>query len=132
MCVYLRSKFQVSSIILTSFRQMGGGNFTPNPPTHTPTLKRTPKKPTQIRVKQFAPDLNSLILKTLLLNNSIDKGHGRFFMNKVLYDMRSNLNDLNSGTGPDRVYSFFFHEADETFYICLMLKFQKLDVKFSN
>ena len=26
MCVYLRTKFQVSSVILTSFRQ--GGNFT--------------------------------------------------------------------------------------------------------
>ena len=36
-----------SSIILTSFRQEGGGgsNFIP------PTLKQTPKKPTQIRVK---------------------------------------------------------------------------------
>ena len=30
MCVYLRAKFQVSSIILTSFRQ--GGSFTPPPP----------------------------------------------------------------------------------------------------
>ena len=53
MDVYLRAKFYVSSIILTSFRQDGGGegvgegNFTPLPLTS----KRTPKKPTQIRVK---------------------------------------------------------------------------------
>ena len=39
MCVYLRTKFQVSGIILTSFRQGGGGNFTLLPPS-----KRTPKK----------------------------------------------------------------------------------------
>ena len=38
MDVYLRTKFEVSSIILTSFRQRG--NFTP-----PPTSKRTPKKP---------------------------------------------------------------------------------------
>ena len=46
MGLYLRAKFEVSSIILTSFRQGGWGNFTTCPP---PT-KRTPKKPTQIRV----------------------------------------------------------------------------------
>ena len=42
MSVYLRAKFEVSNVILTGFRQ--GGNF-----TH-PTSKRTPKKPSQIRV----------------------------------------------------------------------------------
>ena len=50
MAVYLRVKFEVSSVILTSFKQgrVGGwGNFTP-----PPTSKRTPKKPTQIRVKK--------------------------------------------------------------------------------
>ena len=47
MDVYLQAKFEVSSIILTGFRQ--GGNFTP-----PPTSKRTPKKPTQIRVKNEA------------------------------------------------------------------------------
>ena len=47
--MYLRAKFEVSSIILTSFRQWGGGdsNFIP------PTLKQIPKKPTQIRVKEL-------------------------------------------------------------------------------
>ena len=51
MCVYLRAKCEVSSMILTSFTQTGrggeGGNFTP-----PPTSKRIPKKPTQIRIKQ--------------------------------------------------------------------------------
>ena len=43
MGLYLRAKFHVSSIILTKFRQ---GVILP-----PPTSKRTPKKPTQIRVK---------------------------------------------------------------------------------
>ena len=41
----LRTKFQVPSIILSSFRQGGVGILSP------PTSKQTPKKPTQIRVK---------------------------------------------------------------------------------
>ena len=51
MGVYLRAKFEVSSIILTSFRlERGWGDFTP--PHYPPaSSKRTPKKPTQIRVK---------------------------------------------------------------------------------
>ena len=44
MVVYLCAKFEVCSIILTSFRQEGS-NSPPAPP------KQTPKKPTQIRVK---------------------------------------------------------------------------------
>ena len=46
MCVYLRTKFQVSSIVLTSFRQVVEVVLLPN-------LKTTPKKNTQIRVKLF-------------------------------------------------------------------------------
>ena len=38
--VYLRAKFEVSSIILTSFRQ--GGNFTPPPPQNE-SLKSPPR-----------------------------------------------------------------------------------------
>ena len=45
MCLYLRNNFHVSSIILTSFKQ--GVILTP------PTAKRTPKKPTQIRVNEL-------------------------------------------------------------------------------
>ena len=45
MGVYLRAKCEVSSIILTSFRQGVTSH-------HPPTSKQTPKKPTQIRVKQ--------------------------------------------------------------------------------
>ena len=53
MDVYLRGKFEVSSIVLTIFRQGGrdGGGKFPSPPTS----KRTPKKPTQIRVKEKCP-----------------------------------------------------------------------------
>ena len=47
MCVYLRTKFQVSSIIVMSFRQ--GVILPPQP---HPTAKQTPKKPTQIRVNK--------------------------------------------------------------------------------
>ena len=45
LCVYLCTKFQASSIIITSFKQ---GVILP-PPTHH-TSKQTLKKPTQIRV----------------------------------------------------------------------------------
>ena len=45
--MYFRTKFQISSIILTSFRQ--GSDFT-TPPT---TPKQTTKKPTLIRVKSL-------------------------------------------------------------------------------
>ena len=46
MGVYLRAKFEVSSVILTGFRR-GGGNFTPHP---LPPQNQTPKKLIQIRV----------------------------------------------------------------------------------
>ena len=59
MCVYLRTKFQVSSIILTSFRRgRGVGNFTPPlSTTHTRTHARTHARThththTEIRVKR--------------------------------------------------------------------------------
>ena len=45
MSVYLRPKFEVSSIILTGVRQGGGVILLP------PTSKGTPKKPIEIRVK---------------------------------------------------------------------------------
>ena len=48
-CVYLRARFQVSSIIRTSFRR--GGNFTLR------TTKNTPKSPSRL-------GLSSLDLKT--------------------------------------------------------------------
>ena len=53
MSVYLRTNFQTSSIILTSFIQGGGGggNFIPN--------KRTPKNPPRLGLKHF----KGLILK---------------------------------------------------------------------
>ena len=47
MRVYLPAKFQVSGIILTSFKQ--GEVILPHPPP--PISRRTPKKPTQISVK---------------------------------------------------------------------------------
>ena len=53
MDVYFRANFQVSSILLTSFRQRwgGGGGVILTPPI----LKRTPEKSTQIRVNAM-PD----------------------------------------------------------------------------
>ena len=58
MGVYLRTKFQVSSMILTGFRLGGGGGgggnmFTPPKQPYPPPLpasKRNPKMHTQIRV----------------------------------------------------------------------------------
>ena len=51
MCVYLCTKFQVYSIIVTSFTQGGGGGGGEKILPH-PTSKRNPKKRTQIRVKK--------------------------------------------------------------------------------
>ena len=45
MCVYVRTKFQVSSIILTSFRR-----YVILPTPLLPAKKRTPKNPTQTKV----------------------------------------------------------------------------------
>ena len=55
--VYFYAKFEVSSIIVTSFRQG-------NPPT---TSKRTPKKPTQIRAKVWKLFLHSFIVSDILV-----------------------------------------------------------------
>ena len=60
MRVYFRTKFQVSSIILTSFRLgRGGGGVILPPPNTSKRTKRTPKKPTQIRVR-LADEENEL------------------------------------------------------------------------
>ena len=61
MRVYLRTKFQVFSIILTSFRlgRGEGGRVILPPPNTSKRTKRTPKKPTQIRVK-LADEENEL------------------------------------------------------------------------
>ena len=49
MCVYLHAKFEVSSIILTSFRQ--GDIFTPPPPQYE-LLKSSPRvKPQPVRAR---------------------------------------------------------------------------------
>ena len=61
MCVYLHTKFKVSSITLTSFRQDGGEVFYP-PPT---TSNRTPKKPNQIRVKDLFLTTDKSALKRI-------------------------------------------------------------------
>ena len=67
MCVCLPTKFQVSSIILTSFRQSFSFSFNPPPPTSI----RTPKKlPLQIRLKQ----------RSLAINHSIVLRNGATFL----------------------------------------------------
>ena len=73
MGMYLRAKFNVSSIILTSFRR---GVILPP----SPTSKRTPKKPTQIRVNfvynkvgriNFSGELDVLVITIELLEKTI-------------------------------------------------------------
>ena len=62
MGMYLRTKFLVSSMILTRFRQ--GGKFTPTPHTS----KQTPKESTQIRIKPKAFDLSVSMRQAWLSN----------------------------------------------------------------
>ena len=96
MCVYLRVKFEVSSITLTSFRQ--GGNFTLH------HLKTNPSKPTQIRVqystiaakgrREIKVNENMVLnapLKTLSFNSFI---------------VNENMNDNNQDSDCK-----FFHES---------------------
>ena len=52
--MYLRAKFEVSNIILTSFRQGGEVILLPS------TSKRIPKKPTQIRVIMISKIISDL------------------------------------------------------------------------
>ena len=64
MCVYLRAKFEVSRIIITSFRQGVVLHCPPPPPTIN--SKRTPRKPTQIRVKiNFMHDILIQVVYTI-------------------------------------------------------------------
>ena len=56
--MYLRTKFEASSIVLTGFR-LGTGN---SPPPPTPHLKTNPKKPTQIRVNMITRRNESKII----------------------------------------------------------------------
>ena len=56
MCVYICAKFEASSVILTSFRQKGGGRggwgtVILTPP---PTSNGSSEKPTQIKVNKVA------------------------------------------------------------------------------
>ena len=71
MRVYLRAKFEVSSIILTSFRQGGGGVILPP----LPPQPQTSKKSAQIRVKisvvrhgWLCPKLDQIVSQLYLKN----------------------------------------------------------------
>ena len=59
MCLYLRTKFKVSSVILTSFRQgIDKGVILP------PTAKRIPNKPTLIRIKIYTYDTFYIVIES--------------------------------------------------------------------
>ena len=67
MCVYSRRKFQVSSKILTSFRQRKwrkGDNINLPPSSNLQPKKETPKKPTQIRVKVYIYNFEELFISS--------------------------------------------------------------------
>ena len=63
MCVYSHTKFQISSITLTSFRQDGGKLVYPPPPNSN----RTPKKTTQIRVKDLFLTIDKSALRWIFI-----------------------------------------------------------------
>ena len=72
MYVYLRAKFEFSSLILTSFRYGGGGGILPSP---SATSKRTAKKPTQIN-NQLSKHVTSAFK---ICYNQIDSHHKKIF-----------------------------------------------------
>ena len=70
MCVYLRTKFQVSSIIITSFRQGEGVILTaPLPPPQNKPLKSPPRLGLTLSTHYFYfyRELTSEVLEFLLL-----------------------------------------------------------------
>ena len=90
MDVYLRAKLDVSSIILTGFRQggveEGGGVIIP------PTSKWTPKKPTQIRVNKLKPVIKNEAEVVLRLSLNIIGGNETNFPHKLLLNNRQVTN----------------------------------------
>ena len=78
MGVYLRAKFEVSSIIVTGFRQ----GVILAPPPHT--SKRTPKKSIQIRVKVWA-----------FFGKNIEKKHLHHHDKNDYYFWKSNIFVIN-------------------------------------
>ena len=73
MCVYLRAKFQISSVILTG----GVDNFT------SPISKRTPKKPTQTRVNEV-----------ILVGATMVRAVGKCWILAFLQALRTKFNDF--------------------------------------
>ena len=66
MGVYLRVKFEISGIILTTVRQWGVGVILP--PLY-PTSKRTPKKPTRLGLRHLFQAVCGLVMKLLVIKN---------------------------------------------------------------
>ena len=62
MCLYLRTKFEVCSIILTSFRQGWRGNFNPT------TSKRTLKSPPRLGLRELFPRKEEIKNETEILD----------------------------------------------------------------
>ena len=122
MSVYLCTKFQVSSITLTSFRQ--GDNF---PPT---TSKRTPKKPTQIRVKFHTMEDSEKQIQTLINSRTAYAGHVTKVSNEI-NDLIENcehykkLNFVRSNTCQE----YYFNENSRI--IDLVSKIQSYCEKFT-
>ena len=66
MGVYLRAKFEVSSIILTSFRQGGGDNFMPPlPPPQNEPLKGPPRLGLKTMKKFFISSKSSFLSRDI-------------------------------------------------------------------
>ena len=79
MCVYLCTKFQVSSIILTSFRQ---GVILP-----PLTVKQPPKNPSKIRVSElFLRESPFRFIKYAFLLNSIAFSVQEFLISSIFAD----------------------------------------------
>ena len=66
MGVYLRARFEVSSIILTSFRQ--GGDFIP-PPSPTPLQNEPLKHPPRLGLRHLFQAVCGSLMKLLVIKN---------------------------------------------------------------
>ena len=142
MCV-LTVKFEISSIILTTFKNEGGGLY------HHPlsTSKRATKKPTQIRVKEQPiiaysrnKNLRDLIGDTTIENNKVVIKQKLILTSGYCKPCFSRTNNLCNQVGPattfkrnitSKTYQIFHQKNCKGSYIIYLLEYVRVSSKMS-
>ena len=127
MGVYLRAKFEASSIILTSFRW---GVILP-----PPNSKWTPKKPTQIRVKGLLPnEQNQQINMINATWQCFQFGTSSFFPKINSIKLSNSINKICNSTQLSKFLTKFYYKLFFSFWYsffyqyCQFVEFICIDV----